>query len=66
LPKSSLKANIIMKNNFEALMPMIAKYVFEHPEEYETYLKEKQSKEISKDIDTKEQKNIHGETNDCK
>lgn len=55
-----------MKNNFEALMPMIAKYVFEHPEEYETYLKEKQSKEISKDIDTKEQKNIHGETNDCK
>ena len=28
-------------NNFEALMPIIAKYVAEHPEEYKMYLEEK-------------------------
>lgn len=44
-------------------MPMIAKYIQEHPEEYETYLKEKQSKEISKDIDSKKENNLNGETN---
>ena len=52
-----------MKNNFEALMPMIAKYVQEHPEEYEAYLKEKQSKEFSGDIEPKKDKKLHGETN---
>lgn len=28
-------------NNFEALMPLIDKYVTEHPEEYKKYLEEK-------------------------
>jgi hypothetical protein len=34
----------IKHNNFEALMPLIAKYVQEHPDEYKKYLEEKEQK----------------------
>ena len=33
----------LKSNNFEALMPMIAKYVDEHPKEYQKYLEEQKS-----------------------
>jgi len=34
-----------MINNFEALMPLIVKYVEEHPEEYQKYLDEIEKRE---------------------
>ena len=36
-----------MKNNFEALMPLIAKYVEEHLDEYKKYLEQKENEKRS-------------------
>lgn len=40
-----------MKNNFEALMPLIARYVEEHPKEYAQFEKERETEVTSSIFD---------------
>jgi|GEM_PF-5344831 len=42
--KKNYSAYKCHSNNFEVLMPMIAKYVEDHPEEYKKYLEEKEQR----------------------